>query len=109
MQNDSYSGNVWYTRKGSILYAIVLGWPPNDKVELADPEVEVGSTKVAMLGLPGVELSYRVERSSGRVVIQFPSMSRLWTTCGEACEWGYVLRITNYQSPRVQMVERMPN
>ncbi len=33
-QNDSYSGNVWYTKKDSVVYGIVLGWPEGDRVEV---------------------------------------------------------------------------
>ncbi len=46
---------------------------------------------ITMLGWPD-ELTYSLDASSGNVLIDFPSMSKLEKECGDGCQWGYVLK-----------------
>ncbi|XP_006883722.1 PREDICTED: tissue alpha-L-fucosidase [Elephantulus edwardii] len=43
---------VWYTSKNSIVYAILLQWPPNGILSLASPNAST-TAKIKMLGIPG--------------------------------------------------------
>ncbi len=113
-QNDSANGDVWYTRKEDVVYAIALKWPDDDvlkvtqnrmsvekisyakffffkKKQVADAKVEEGVTTITMLGLPDQPLTYTT--SDTELSINFPSMSSLMRACGPGCQWGYVLKI----------------
>lgn len=35
-QNDSLSGQTWYTSKGNVVYATTLRWPESGMLKLAD-------------------------------------------------------------------------
>ncbi len=46
-----------------------------------------------MLGFSGDSLTHFVSPTTGRLVIDFPSMSELARGCGDGCQWGYVLKL----------------
>jgi alpha-L-fucosidase len=102
-QNDTVSGGrVWYTRSldGATVYAIALGWPNGDVLRLGAPKVNLGVTKMRMLGLDGVALDYK--QSAEVTEINFPSMSLLKSKCPNGCNWGYVVAMTglNNETPQ---------
>lgn len=66
---------MWYTKKKSV-YAILLQWPENDKLELTEPKA-TSSTAIKMLGL-----SHSIQwekNSAGSITIHMPRvpMSKL--------------------------------
>ena len=82
---------VWYTTKGTLVYAIVNGWPDEDILRVSRPVFKVG-TRVTLLGNGGEELKWR--KKGDKVEIVFPSMSRLVKKC-TWCQWAYVVKMTN--------------
>lgn len=48
-QNDSLNGDVWYTAKGDVVYAIALGWPENDVLKIKSPKAVHPQTKASGL------------------------------------------------------------
>lgn len=71
-QNDTTQPGVWYTQKGSSVYAIVLQWPTDNVLEVSSP-VELftsNATPVYMLGSDGGKLKWAIEEAT--VSIKFP-------------------------------------
>lgn len=83
-QNDSVTEDVWYTQKGSSVYAIVLNWPDRDVLTLGSV-VGTASTKISMLGFnqDSSPLQYKMMRKGLQVV--FPPMSQV------SSQWAWVL------------------
>ncbi|XP_056632401.1 alpha-L-fucosidase isoform X2 [Diorhabda sublineata] len=86
-QNDTLNANVWYTSKGSAVYAISLGWPEHNILNLGaaigifkDP-----ATSVYLLGNGNEALKWTLNNDS--VNINFPDKSTVKS------EWAYVLKI----------------
>ncbi|XP_045154870.1 tissue alpha-L-fucosidase [Echinops telfairi] len=52
VQSDKNSTSVWYTSKGSDVYAIFLQWPDDGVLNLASPKA-TSTTEVVMLGVKG--------------------------------------------------------
>lgn len=52
-QNDSLTPNVWYTTKKDVVYGIVLFWPQDNVLELADVVsiVKDNNVEISLLGL----------------------------------------------------------
>ncbi|XP_067936938.1 alpha-L-fucosidase-like [Watersipora subatra] len=79
-QNDTVSGNVWYTQKksnssssGYSVYAFVLEWPENNKLTLGAP-IATPTTTINMLGYSGVNqyFEYSRRRDGAGLVVKFP-------------------------------------
>jgi len=68
-QNDT-AANVWYTSKGSNVYAIVLSWPSNNQVVLTEP-VPTSSSKVTMLGFGTLSWT---KNTYGSMTINMPTV-----------------------------------
>lgn len=49
VQNDTLSGDVWYTVDSSNLYATLLSWPRDGNLQLGSLEI-TPDTKIAILG-----------------------------------------------------------
>lgn len=69
-QNDSITKNVWYTKKGPIVYVIVLDWPENNLIHLGSI-VQNGLIidSISMLGIDN-ELVY--EANDEVLFVYFP-------------------------------------
>ncbi|CAG2167992.1 unnamed protein product [Oppiella nova] len=83
-QNDSVSGDVWYTYKDNNVYPIALSWPKNNQLELGDIDFNTVDT-VELLGTTG-QLDVK-EKGKG-VVITFPPL-----TPPVKLDYAYALRI----------------
>ncbi|XP_067936579.1 alpha-L-fucosidase-like [Watersipora subatra] len=78
-QNDTTTGNIWYTQKksnssssGYSVYAFVLEWPENNKLTLGAP-IATPTTIISMLGYSGVNQYFEYSRSDGAgLVVNFP-------------------------------------
>ncbi|XP_067936934.1 alpha-L-fucosidase-like [Watersipora subatra] len=78
-QNDTVSGNIWYTQKksnssssGYSVYAFVLEWPENNKLTLGSP-IATPTTTINMLGYSDVNQFIYSRRSDGAgLVVKFP-------------------------------------
>ena len=92
-QRDPVARNVYYTRRGDIVYAIMIGWPSGEVVTLAAPKATDLKTKITMLGLPDQRLKFL--QKSETLHIEMPSLGRLISTCRKGCEWGYVLKLVD--------------
>jgi alpha-L-fucosidase len=68
-QNDT-AANVWYTLKGSTVYAIVLSWPTNNAVVLTQP-IPSSKTTVTMLGYGNLKFQ---SNSYGSITVQLPTV-----------------------------------
>ncbi|CAG9829563.1 unnamed protein product [Diabrotica balteata] len=87
-QNDSLTNGVWYTSKGSDVYAISLQWPKDNTLNLgsAIDLFKNANTSVYLLGHEnGEALKWTLGESS--VTINFPDKSQVGS------EWAYVLKI----------------
>jgi len=103
-QNESSGADVWYTSRGGNVYAIVLEWPEDDILILADP-VSKEDTKVSLLGL---EESLEFRQIDEGLAVHFPSMSKLVRECGSGCRWGYVLKLENLANNGENAEEEAP-
>ncbi|XP_067936577.1 alpha-L-fucosidase-like [Watersipora subatra] len=79
-QNDTVSGNVWYTQKksnssssGYSVYAFILEWPENNKLTLGSP-IATPTTTISMLGYSDVNqhFEYSRRRDGAGLVVKFP-------------------------------------
>jgi alpha-L-fucosidase len=68
-QNDT-AANVWYTQKGTTVYAILLSWPANNQVVLTQP-ITTSSTSVSMLGFGPLKW---MSGPKGTLVVTLPSV-----------------------------------
>ncbi|XP_076305618.1 LOW QUALITY PROTEIN: alpha-L-fucosidase-like [Tachypleus tridentatus] len=87
-QNDTVTPNVWYTKNlaTSIVYAIVLDWPKNDKLFLGAPALN-DSAAISMLGVPGT-LHFKSSSPWG-ITVNFPKL----TPDILPCQWAWVLKM----------------
>ncbi|KAG8176478.1 hypothetical protein JTE90_007148 [Oedothorax gibbosus] len=85
-QNDTLTPGVWYTSKGSTVYAIVLEWPKNNKLELGSLNAD-SSNKIYMLGYQN-RLKF-TSHATGGVTISFPYLS----PNDMPCQWAWVLKV----------------
>uniref|UniRef100_A0A6P7FAU7 Putative alpha-L-fucosidase n=1 Tax=Diabrotica virgifera virgifera TaxID=50390 RepID=A0A6P7FAU7_DIAVI len=87
-QNDSLTNGVWYTSKGSDVYAISLQWPKDSTLDL-ESAVDLfknTNTEVYLLGDGnGEALNWSLNDSS--VTINFPDKAKVYS------QWAYVLKI----------------
>ena len=84
-QNDTIARDVWYTRKESTVYSIVLSWPQNDVLELGSVLYSTVRS-VKLLGITVGDLPAS-EGTGGRTVIKFPQLYP------DTLRWAYVLKI----------------
>jgi alpha-L-fucosidase len=68
-QNDT-AANVWYTQKGTTVYAILLSWPANNQVVLTQP-ITTSSTSVSMLGFGPLKW---MSGPKGTLLVTLPSV-----------------------------------
>lgn len=108
-QNDSYSGNVWYTSKmknsehypadrifnpqnkeNTVVYAIVLDWPKNNKLILGSAR-PTSQTQIRMLGYSG---NVRFVPGADRIAIDLSTIpwKQLPTT------WAWVFKMEHLQT-----------
>jgi hypothetical protein len=69
-QNDT-AANVWYTAKGSQVYAIALSWPSNNLLVLTQPKPS-SRTSIVMLGYGPVKYT---TNSYGSITIILPALT----------------------------------
>jgi len=81
-QNDT-NANVWYTKKGANIYAILLQWPSSNMVVLTQPR-SLPNTQVTMLGY--TKPLVFVNNSYGSITVTLPQLTvtdlpnlRAWT------------------------------
>lgn len=86
-QKDSLAP-VWYTSSKSLIYAIVLDWPPNNILRLVSgaSAFKANVTKVNLLGNPE---NLHWEFVNNTVSIQFPDKATV------KCDWSWSLQIQN--------------
>ena len=110
-QNDSMSKNpqVWYTSKAGSVYAISLGWPQDDVLQLGDVKA-TAQTKVTLLGY-NAPLEFK--QNSKTLAIQLPKMSSFVATCGKKCLPGLSFKLEKvtpvesfHHKVRVNLVKR---
>ena len=85
-QNDTLTPGVWYTAKGSTVYAFIFTWAPT--IALTDPQPIGTSSKIDLLGGPS-GLSWSSLKPSG-VTVALP-----WAP---EVQWLWVLRLTGFTS-----------
>ena len=105
-QNDSASNvPVWYTKKADVVYAIVLEWPDNDELHLADPKAIEQSTEVSMVGYKNETLPFKVE--GGIMKISYPQMSKVMKESGKSCLLATVIKLEHLRvetEPQIDIV-----
>ncbi|KAB0797377.1 hypothetical protein PPYR_08371 [Photinus pyralis] len=86
-QKDSLAP-VWYTSSKSVIYAIVLDWPPSNTLSLASSisAFKINATKVSLLGNPE---NLHWEFVNNTVSIKFPDKATV------KCDWSWTLQIQN--------------
>lgn len=108
-QNDSLARNpdVWYTSKGSDIYAIVLGWPlEQETLELASVKADATTSSIHILGL---NQAVNFEQNKDTLKIQLPPFFKLFHACN-ACQWAFVLKMNQVEpavsenEPRVHVL-----
>jgi alpha-L-fucosidase len=87
-QNDTTNPDVWYTGKGKAVYAIVLKYPSNGKVQITAPQT-TQSTEVSLLGYNG-KVQWLVVPDQGTVI----DLSNIDLTA-VGLKWAFVLKFTN--------------
>ncbi|RUS78019.1 hypothetical protein EGW08_014236, partial [Elysia chlorotica] len=109
-QNDSLSGNVWYTsklapapdspdnKKPSTLtdvYAILLQWPdhPNRSLTLTCP-APTDATVVTLLGYHGPPFPWKRHQAGHGMDISVPVIP----AAAMPCQWAWVLKLTNIRN-----------
>ncbi|CAL4210509.1 unnamed protein product, partial [Meganyctiphanes norvegica] len=100
-QNDSLTKDVWYTQKGSSVYAIVLNWPPGGVLTLSSA-VGTTATRITMFGyshdLPPMQ--HKMMRKGLQVV--FPPMSQV------SSQWAWVLAMENIKPAKLAARKPLP-
>ena len=97
-QNDSiaHDPDVWYTTSATtkqiVVFAIVLGWPNDDLLQLGSIKTML-DTKIEILGL-NQQLEY--EQSGLLTKIRLPSFAKMYKAC-IPCQWAFVLKLTNIE------------
>jgi len=95
-QNDTLNSQTWYTSKvtpsdGEVVYAIILSWPEDGKLELGSPRPGE-DTAVTLLGWDGSDLMWEGSAGPVSMAIQLPDK-------GEAIsQGGWVLKIMRLQN-----------
>ncbi|XP_067862586.1 tissue alpha-L-fucosidase-like [Heptranchias perlo] len=67
VQMENATNIVWYTSKGSTVYAVFTKWPTDNILELESPKISP-DTKVTMLGIPQ-PLKWKVSPKHGILVL----------------------------------------
>ena len=90
-QNDTITGDVWYTTKGGNVFAIVLSW--TQQLDLGCVTATNGMA-LTLLGADGL-LGWREEKTAygSHIVIEFPSKSLVRSN------WAWVVKIEKIQTP----------
>ncbi|XP_056288587.1 tissue alpha-L-fucosidase-like [Pseudoliparis swirei] len=73
VQTENSTVNVWYTTKNNTVYAIILGWPPKQYLQLTVPKM-TGATQVTLLDYPDMPLKWASLTPSAGLVITMPYM-----------------------------------
>ncbi|GAA6231856.1 tissue alpha-L-fucosidase-like [Lates japonicus] len=73
IQTENSTVQVWYTAKNSTVYAIILGWPSKQVLQLTTPKIS-GATKVTLLDYPSKPLSWAPVTQTAGLVILLPTM-----------------------------------
>ncbi|XP_068671840.1 alpha-L-fucosidase-like [Montipora foliosa] len=92
-QNDSVSGDVWYTTKGKHVFAIALRWPRSGKMPLGDVKAN-HHTSVKLLGRKkDINWRYRIDRKGrkGGMVIHLPAIP----VSDLPCRWAWVFKLSH--------------
>lgn len=90
-QNDTKNSNVWYTKKSSSVYAILLKYPQDLKVELAAPVV-TSSTQVTMLGYNTLIQWVSAPTGTG-IILDLTPVNKL----DLPSEWAWVFKLQDIQ------------
>lgn len=64
---------VWYTAKDNTVYAVILGWPPNQQLQLLTPKTSP-ATNVTLLDYPSVPLKWNPLQQSTGLLVSMPLM-----------------------------------
>ncbi|XP_029919447.1 tissue alpha-L-fucosidase-like [Myripristis murdjan] len=73
IQTENSTVTVWYTAKNSTVYAIMLGWPSTQPLELTSPKTSK-ATKVTLLDYPNVPLKWAPLTQAAGLLILMPAM-----------------------------------
>ena len=89
-QNDTNTGDVWYTSKGVDVYAIALSWTQQLTLGCVEATCGMGFT---LLGVEG-QLEWTEEKTAGgvKVVIDFPPRRLVRSN------WAWVVKIESSRS-----------
>ncbi len=93
-QNDTVAKDpeVWYTSKGSDVYAIMLGWPSDQEVIILGSVTAGKDSMIQMLGYASGNLPFSQE--SGGLYVTLPPLNKVLKAC-PSCMWASVLKMTN--------------
>lgn len=89
-QKDTTNPEVYYTVKGSNIYAFLLKWPMDNIIRLGVPKPKSPASKVNMLGVEK-SLEWKYEKLHG-LEIPLPRMHPQQMPC----QWIWVLRMTDF-------------
>jgi len=92
-QNDSVSGDVWYTSKHNHVFAIALSWPRSGKLVLGSPTA-TSETRVTMLGTnKHLKWTHRSKHKGGKggMVIHVPAIP----VSDLPCMWAWVFKLSH--------------
>ncbi|KAM6903969.1 tissue alpha-L-fucosidase-like isoform 1-T2 [Lycodopsis pacificus] len=73
VQTENSTVTVWYTAKNVTIYAIILGWPSKQLLQLTVPKMS-GATKVTLLDNPNVPLKWAPLTPTAGLMIAMPTM-----------------------------------
>ncbi|XP_031179051.1 tissue alpha-L-fucosidase-like [Sander lucioperca] len=73
VQTENSTVTVWYTAKNKIVYAIILGWPSKQPLQLTAPKTS-GVTQVTLLDYPNVPLKWAPVTPTAGLTIVMPTM-----------------------------------
>ena len=95
-QNDTLNSQAWYTSKvtpsdGEVVYAILLSWPEDGKLELGSPRPGE-DTAVTLLGWDGADLMWEGSAGPVSMAIQLPDKAEAIS------QGGWVLKIMKLQN-----------
>ncbi|XP_049458233.1 tissue alpha-L-fucosidase-like isoform X2 [Epinephelus fuscoguttatus] len=73
VQTENSTVTVWYTAKNNTVYAIILGWPSKQLLQLTAPRTS-GATTVTLMDYPNVPLKWAPVTPAAGLMILMPSM-----------------------------------
>jgi len=90
-QNDTVTGDTWYTQKSPDVYAIMLSWPEGEILELG-AVTPTPNTQVSILGYDGAQLPW-MKRAGGGITVKLPVIP----FNKDPTPWSKVLLLKNIQ------------